>query len=217
IVTVLAGLVVVGLSDFLSSSEDTSDINGIITGDLLIVMAQIISATQMVVEERLLTKYNVPPLLAVGWEGVFGFLTLTVFLVPMYFIPAGKFSGNQRGVLEDAVDAFIQLANSGVLVAAIVLNIVSIAFFNFAGVSMTKEISATTRMVLDSVRTLVIWLVSLALRWQEFQYLQPIGFAVLVVGMMLYNDVVIVPFLRRRGIVRDQQMNIEPVLEPTDE
>nr|XP_053646127.1 solute carrier family 35 member F6-like isoform X1 [Cherax quadricarinatus] len=217
IVTVLAGLVVVGLSDFLSSSEDTSDINGIITGDLLIVMAQIISATQMVVEERLLTKYNVPPLLAVGWEGVFGFLTLTVLLVPMYFIPAGKFSGNQRGVLEDAVDAFIQLANSGVLVAAIVLNIVSIAFFNFAGVSMTKEISATTRMVLDSVRTLVIWLVSLALRWQEFQYLQPIGFAVLVVGMMLYNDVVIVPFLRRRGIVRDQQMNIEPVLEPTDE
>lgn len=49
---------------------------------------------------------------------------------------------------------------------------VSIAFFNFAGVSVTKEMSATTRMVLDSVRTLVIWAVSLALRWQTFNYLQ---------------------------------------------
>jgi len=50
--------------------------------------------------------------------------------------------------------------------------VVSIAFFNFAGVSVTKELSATTRMVLDSVRTLVIWAVTLALGWQSFHYLQ---------------------------------------------
>nr|XP_045620292.1 solute carrier family 35 member F6-like [Procambarus clarkii]XP_045620293.1 solute carrier family 35 member F6-like [Procambarus clarkii] len=217
IFTVLAGLVVVGLSDFISSSEDTSDINGIITGDLLIVMAQVLTATQMVVEERFVTKYNVAPLQVVGWEGVFGFLTLTMLLVPMYYIPAGKFSGNDRGVLEDSIDAFVQLSNSGLLVGAIILNVVSIAFFNFAGVSVTKEISATTRMVLDSIRTLVIWLVSLALHWQNFQYLQPIGFVVLVVGMMLYNDVVILPFLRRRGLVRSQHADIAPINEPTDE
>jgi len=29
---------------------------------------------------------------------------------------------------------------------------VSIAFFNFAGVSITKELSATTRKVLDTLR-----------------------------------------------------------------
>ena len=53
-------------------------------------------------------------------------------------------------------------------------NILSIAFFNFAGISVTRELSATTRMVLDSVRTLVIWAVTLALSWQDFQYLQVI-------------------------------------------
>ena len=51
--------------------------------------------------------------------------------------------------------------------------------------------SATTRMVLDSVRTLVIWGVSLLLRWQDFYYLQLIGFAVLLTGMCIYNDIVI--------------------------
>ncbi|XP_042232754.1 solute carrier family 35 member F6-like [Homarus americanus] len=219
IVIVIGGLIIVGFSDFLVSGEDKYDINGIITGDLLIVAAQVFTATQMVVEEKFLAKYKAPPLMVVGWEGVFGFLTLSVLLVPMYYIPAGKFSGNERGVLEDAIDAFVQLSNSGTLVASIILTIISIAFFNFAGVSVTKEFSATTRMVLDSVRTLVIWLVTLALRWQTFQYLQPIGYVVLVVGMMLYNDVLILPFLRRRGLVRDQpsESDSQPVIKSTDE
>ena len=50
--------------------------------------------------------------------------------------------------------------------------------------------SATTRMVLDSVRTLVIWGVSLAIGWQAFHALQLLGFAVLVSGMCVYNDLV---------------------------
>merc|ERR1712008_468165 len=61
------------------------------------------------------------------------------------------------------------------------------------GISVTKEMSATTRMVLDSVRTLVIWGVSLAIGWQPFQALQLLGFAVLVTGMCVYNDIVIAP------------------------
>ena len=51
--------------------------------------------------------------------------------------------------------------------------------------------SATTRMVLDSVRTLVIWGVSLAVGWQAFYPLQLIGFIILVTGMCIYNDIII--------------------------
>ena len=73
---------------------------------------------------------------------------------------------------------------------------ISIAFFNFAGISVTKELTATTRMVLDSVRTLVIWVVSMAIGWQSFFYLQLIGFCILLVGMMLYNDIIILPGIK---------------------
>ena len=48
-------------------------------------------------------------------------------------------------------------------------NIASIAFFNFSGISVTKEMSATTRMVLDSCRTVVIWVFSMAVGWQQFR------------------------------------------------
>ena len=34
-------------------------------------MAQIIVSVQMVYEERVINKRNVPPLAAVGWEGMF--------------------------------------------------------------------------------------------------------------------------------------------------
>ena len=39
------------------------------SGDLLIVIAQIITAAQMVYEEKFVTRHNIPPLQAVGWEG----------------------------------------------------------------------------------------------------------------------------------------------------
>jgi len=198
----------------LNPSADSASRNNVITGDLLIVMAQIISATQMVYEEKFVNKHNVPALQAVGWEGVFGFTTLAILLVPMYYIPVPEPFGNPRNwVLEDAIDGFVQLSNNPQLIVAFTGTIISIAFFNFAGVSVTKELSATTRMVLDSVRTLVIWIVSLAVSWQVFIPLQILGFVTLIFGMCLYNNILIVPLLERWGLVpsrRPRSLDISP-------
>lgn len=120
-------------------------------------------------------------------SGLFGFIVLSLLLIPMYFIFVGDFSNNPRHVLEDAIDAFCQIGHRPLIIVALLGNTVSIAFFNFAGISVTKEISATTRMVLDSLRTLVIWVVSLALGWEQFQGLQVLGFLVLLLGTALYN------------------------------
>ncbi|XP_067999018.1 solute carrier family 35 member F6, partial [Melanerpes formicivorus] len=119
--------------------------------------------------------------------GFFGFIILALLLVPMYYIPAGGFSGNPWQMLEDALDAFCQVGHRPLIALALLGNISSIAFFNFAGISITKEISATTRMVLDSLRTLVIWAISLALGWETFHSLQILGFAMLLLGAALYN------------------------------
>lgn len=89
------------------------------------------------------------------------------------------------------IDAWAQISSSWQIQAGLMGTVISIAFFNYAGISVTKEISATTRMVLDSVRTMVIWMVSLGIGWQSFKYLQLIGFVVLLFGMCLYNDIVV--------------------------
>ncbi|XP_052865912.1 solute carrier family 35 member F6 [Anopheles cruzii] len=197
---IMLGLVVVGMSDVISNDNNGSQYtrNNIITGDLLIILAQIITAVQMVYEEYYVAGLDVPALQAVGWEGFFGFSILSILLVPMYFIKVmPPFNENAHGVLEDLPDALAQIKNNYLLVIAISGTIVSIAFFNFAGISVTKEISATTRMVLDSVRTVVVWAVSLLLAWQKFHYLQLVGFAGLLFGMCLYNDIVVLQTYRR--------------------
>merc|ERR1719277_1955985 len=91
-----------------------NDTTSIFVGDLLIFCSQIIVASQMVYEEKFISKYNVPALQAVGWEGTFGFSTLATLLIPFYFIPVGTFFGdaNPRHVLEDVYDGLYQLAHN---------------------------------------------------------------------------------------------------------
>ncbi|XP_018425361.1 PREDICTED: solute carrier family 35 member F6 [Nanorana parkeri] len=187
ILVTIGGLVIVGLADLLSGHHTGKNLNDVITGDLLIIMAQIVASIQMVLEEKYVYKHNVHPLRAVGTEGLFGFIILTILLIPFYYIPAEGFSNSARGVLEDSLDAFCQIGRQPLIILALLGNIISIAFFNFAGISVTKEISATTRMVLDSLRTVVIWVVSLAVGWEQFHPLQILGFVILLLGTCLYN------------------------------
>lgn len=77
---VIMGLTVVGVADFLSKSAGKHDKNDIITGDLLIIMAQVITAVQMVVEEKFVAGQDIPPLQAIGWEGNTSNVTNTCFL-----------------------------------------------------------------------------------------------------------------------------------------
>lgn len=129
--------------------------------------------------------------------GIFGFIGISIALIPLNYIKVPPpFADNSRGTLEATEEALIQIgSNSQLLIAVIGQSIIfqffssvsgfyhkllfgiagiafSIAFFNYAGISITKEMSATTRMILDSVRTIVIWIFSLLFQWQVFHYMQ---------------------------------------------
>ncbi|VDM64131.1 unnamed protein product [Angiostrongylus costaricensis] len=194
---VILGLVVVGVTDTLYHDNPVDDKNAIITGNLLIIMAQIIVAIQMVYEQKYLNQYDVPALFAVGLEGLFGTIILSILLVPMYYIHVPRtFSTNPEGRLE--FSCLCEICEQPWVAVALSGIIVSIAFFNFAGVSVTKELSATTRMVLDSVRTLVVWILSIPLFGELFIPLQLVGFGFLILGMFVYNDIIIGPWFRQR-------------------
>lgn len=53
---------------------------------------------------------------------------------------------------------------------------------------MTKHMSAATRTVVDSLRTILIWFVSLGIGWESFCYIEIIGFVVLLSGNIIYNS-----------------------------
>jgi hypothetical protein len=86
----------------------------------------------------------------------------------------------------DLVRGFHQLIDtpsvrySGIVIA------ISIALFNFFGLSVTRHVSATSRSLTDTCRTLAIWIVSLLLGWEMLVWpislLQVVGFGLLVYG-----------------------------------
>eukprot|EP01103_Thecamoeba_quadrilineata_P015403 TRINITY_DN4860_c0_g1_i1.p1 TRINITY_DN4860_c0_g1~~TRINITY_DN4860_c0_g1_i1.p1 ORF type:complete len:265 (+),score=32.49 TRINITY_DN4860_c0_g1_i1:287-1081(+) len=152
IILVTFGLFLVGLSDFLFGS-DSGTAKAPILGDVIIVFGTLITSIQVVIEEKLVVKNRMPPLLAVGWEGVFGLTMLGLLVIPLYFIKVPFLSSLPDHRLEDPYDAFVQIKNAPTIGFWVVVNVVTIGFFNFAGICVTKELSATTRMVFDSFRS----------------------------------------------------------------
>jgi len=196
---------------------DTDEPEGLSTGEefgygvTLVLVGEFFHALQFVYEEKFITKYRLAPLKVVGIEGVCGALTLAVLLWPMYYIPIPKSLGGAslgpNGRLEDAIDGFLQIfdgADGGWLLMWTLGNMCSIAVFNFAGISVTKELSATTRAVLDQIRIIIITIAFtiplgtfLCALQQPFHYTVVIGLSVLILGVFIYNDVIIMPLIRR--------------------
>ncbi|KAL2866708.1 putative nucleotide-sugar transporter [Aspergillus lucknowensis] len=159
-----------------------------IIGVLLIAAAQIFTASQFVLEEWILEHYAMEPLQVVGWEGIFGF-SVTVIASIILYLGVGRTEAGRYGYF-DAKEGWHQVLTHRAVASSSVLIMISIGGFNFFGLSVTRNVSATSRSTIDTCRTLFIWLVSLGLGWETFKWLQVVGFALLVYGTFLFNDII---------------------------
>lgn len=182
-----------------------------ITGIFLIAFAQIFTATQFCVEEWILENYALEPLRVVGWEGIFGFFVTIIAQIILHFTVGVSRRG--RNGYFDAREGYSEVFNNRLIAVTSILIMISIGGFNFFGLSVTRSISATSRSIIDTCRTLFIWIVSLGLGWESFKWLQVIGFALLVYGTFLFNDLVRPPMKalmpeggrRRRGSLLQEE------------
>ncbi|KAF8528214.1 hypothetical protein BU17DRAFT_38929 [Hysterangium stoloniferum] len=205
LVTVMLGVSVVGLSgsmikeagpvelpgtDALLDTETTvptPEATTVLVGVFFILFAQIFTAIQFVVEEKIMSRYSVAPLLAVGYEGFFGFITIVIFMpVLARFADRSPFFDLPRG--------WTQIVSTPSVLWSSIAIAISIGLFNGFGLSVTRHLSATARSVIDTCRTLLIWIISLGLGWEKLLFpislLQVIGFALLVYGTFLFNNLV---------------------------
>ncbi|KAJ3013750.1 hypothetical protein HKX48_005537 [Thoreauomyces humboldtii] len=223
LVTVFIGVAIVGLSSVVSPSSSPDDLVGAdgtltvttaaksdssLLGVVLVVLAQTMTASQFVIEEKIMGHYHLPALKAVGLEGFFGLVT-TSLLMPVLYFAFGRDTGNFFDLpvgFDQLVVSFPQVRNAGLGI------IFSIAFFNWFGLSVTRSISATSRSTIDTCRTIFIWIISLSLGWESFRWLQVLGFVVLIYGTFLFNDVVPPP-----PFAFCQRPSIEEVLDEDEE
>ncbi|KAM5471407.1 hypothetical protein MferCBS49748_001953 [Microsporum ferrugineum] len=174
-----------------TTTEKHVDPLRVVLGVFLIAFAQIFTASQFVLEEWILEKYSMNPLKVVGWEGIFGFLVTALAMVILHFTIGVSESG-KLGYF-DAVEGWRNMTEHKTVAVTSILIMISIGGFNFFGLSVTRSLSATSRSTIDTSRTLFIWLVSLGLGWETFKWLQVVGFAMLVYGTFLFNDIITPP------------------------
>lgn len=93
--------------------------------------------------------------------------------------------------------AFQQMGDHPILIVQSIGIICSISCFNATGVAITKYASAAQRSTVDTCRTLLIWLISLMLKQETFDvplsFGQLAGFVALVVGTLIYNEILVLP------------------------
>ncbi|KAI4283600.1 MAG: hypothetical protein L6R35_005114 [Caloplaca aegaea] len=179
-----------------------------VLGVLMIAGAQIFTATQFVLEEWILENYALEPLKVVGWEGVFGFLVTLIGMIILH-LAVGRTDAGRNGYF-DMQEGWRETTQYRSIAVTSILIMISIGAFNFFGLSITRSVSATARSIIDTCRTLFIWIVSLGLGWETFKWLQIVGFALLVYGTFLFNDIVRPPL---KACARPRKP--EPLLEET--
>jgi drug/metabolite transporter (DMT)-like permease len=169
LIVIFLGIGVVGISNI------TSDKNTLV-GIILIISAQILSASQYVIEEKIMIRYNVEPLLAVGLEGIFGLVIMTII---SSIFQITRVIDTLSGLKQLIIHPLLYWPSLGI--------VFSISLFNWFGLCITRNISSTSRATIDICRTLIIWCVSLSLQWETFKWLQIVGFCVMICGILIFN------------------------------
>eukprot|EP00727_Mastigamoeba_balamuthi_P009252 m51a1_g495 hypothetical protein (438) ;mRNA; f:248883-250346 len=217
------GLVLVGLSSVFTSLKKASDASGassgssgdgdggdkvtvwkIIVGIVLTFVAQLMTAGQVTIEERLLKHRNMNPAQVSGMEGFFG-LVLSCFIVlpVVYFCPGDNPSSMRRGSYDNAIDAFMQMGHNIPLLFYVLIYILFDAVYNWLSVNIEKYLSAVHYCIIDACRSIFVWAWQLICyyrieerfgeEWTKWSAFEVAGFVCLTIGTLLFHGIVKIP------------------------
>lgn len=147
---------------------------------------------------------------------------MCAFVLPLvYFIPGSDDKHYEyvsqmtlyiNMITRDALDAAVMIKNNKRLLGFVLLYWMSIAFYNFFGLSVARKLTAVHRTFIDAIRTifvpsfpfyghdliiLQVWGAEIILfyalhgatgeKWTRYSYIELAGFALLVLGTATYN------------------------------
>ncbi|KAK7249265.1 HID1 domain containing protein [Aureococcus anophagefferens] len=175
---------------------------------LAIVVVGVVGAVQFVLEEWLMNECDVTPTLLVGWEGVWGVGYFLILAPVLSYTPTVNDDGELASAStiwhENFAETWDQLKNSTDLIILTIASMVALLVYNLVGNMVTKQLSAIMRSILESCRTLGVWVTSIVIyygwhdsksgeEWTNWSYLEFVGFVLLVYGTVAYKEILPIP------------------------
>lgn len=169
-------------------------------GILLVLLGCLAQGVQYTYEEKVMAVDNVPPLIVIGMEGVWGTLLTVLVVYPCaYMIPGGD-----SGSFESPYDSYAMIQNSKSLQLLLTSFVLTVTVYNCMAIYVTTYLSAIWHAILDNFRPITIWGVDLLLfyvllpgqgfgeTWQWTSWIQLGGLLILFLGTAIYNGSIMV-------------------------
>lgn len=151
-------------------------------------------ALQLIYEEFLIKKKQIDTMFIIGMNGIYG-----IIIMMIYFAVSDTFYLFNDGY--NAIQKYVEL--KWILPIIIFL----IAFDNIAGMTITKEISASYRAVIDLLRIISISVASYVVGFEgPLSLAKLLGFSVVIIGFIIYNLIPDTP--KKEVIEEDDEENI---------
>ena len=216
--TLILGLFLVGLNSIFEDNEQVA--KNPIVGIILTLLGLFFYSIENIIQEKFMNKYQIHPSQLVGFEGLWGTIMYTCLLIAFQYISCDGWNDvikegicfkndKNKAYIEDSIFAFMQMWDNKTLLILYIFFIISVALYNLVGIKLTKLVSSTARVVVDEVRAVFIWLFFMIFNpvkgtEEEFHYLQLIGYIFLVLGTIIYNEILVISFCNLDYYTRDK-------------
>ncbi|EAR98082.2 UAA transporter family protein (macronuclear) [Tetrahymena thermophila SB210] len=205
------GFLIVGISAVLYSPTD-QDTTYLIFGIMLIIVSLFIASTQFVFDEYIFMKYSINPFEEIGWEGIWGVLINGFALIAFVQIPCPSFiSDCPDGKLESVTLFFESIStmkgdDQPALIYLVIFSIFVLMLMNGISACIIKYHGALNKTMVSAVSPFVVWIITIWLKWDVFNFGQFTGYSVITLGTLLYTEVLVLPFwgLNKKLIMKKQ-------------
>ncbi|OHT08244.1 hypothetical protein TRFO_23236 [Tritrichomonas foetus] len=215
---IVMSLLLVGLAAILNSKNEMNSnrVNTVSPGmTTLILFLKVLSlfgySFKLVIEEEVVTKRNIHHILAVGLEGSWSTILSICIFMPIFHNIRGE---EGRGLHEDTIDTFEMMKNNHTIIILLTSVFITFCFYNNVSMNLTGQVSAVTRLVIDCLRTFILWIIQLIIYysfnasnklhqfrfigepWKKYSYIQLLGFAMMILGILIYHKTIKLPWFK---------------------
>ena len=195
-------------------SGKNSNQNRFVLGLLFSISSLIIGGILPNIEEKIMAVRTLPSTRMIGLEGLFGLIWMFCVINIFSFIPCSNGDiCNSRGYIEDWVSALSDMFADGHVLMLSVAIVLALFVYNMCNMYMIYATSAVFKTFWSGMKNLCVWMACLAIGLEKYQYpafyLQLVGFIFSVIGLMVYNGVIVITWLNLDRDLRSDANQID--------
>lgn len=206
------------------SSEKKFDFKSVI-GILALFLSLIFQGFCYCYQENVLDKYELNVMQMIGFESMVGAVTSTaiMFVVMNITCTYPEFCNAEMGFPIDSPPTALYDLKFKQRSLFFILTCLSIMIFNLCGLTITKNAGAVFKMVLDTLRTITVWIISIIIRFEKINpfekvAIELVGFIFLISGNLIFNELIVIKICGLHKYTKKyrkitENKNEEPLIE----